>query len=98
MVAAQLYLRLEMLLVTLADRAVDAVGGHDQIGVRKTGEVVDFVGKLQLDPELVATILQDHEQGAPLGAAESVAGGAHDAVVKMKVDLVPGSFSNSSRR
>ena len=33
MIAPQLDLRLEMLLITLADEAVHAVGGHDQIGI-----------------------------------------------------------------
>ena len=89
MVAAQLDLRLEMLLVALADHAVDAVGGHDQIGVREAIEIMDLGRETESHAELRAAILQDHEQGAPLGATKAVTGRAHDAVMEMEIDLIP---------
>ena len=73
MIAPQFDLRLEMLFVAFADEAVDAVGGHDQIGVLELLEIGDFAREMQLDAELAAARVQDQEQRAPLGAAEAVA-------------------------
>ena len=95
MIAPQLELRLEMLLVALADEAVDAVGGDDQIGVLEFGRDRAISWReVELDAEIAAARLQHQQQRAALGAAEAMAGRAHDVAVEVEVDLVPiGEFA-----
>ena len=89
MIAAQLEGGLEVLLVAGADEAVDAVGRDDQVDIGELVEIADLARELELDADIAAARLQHHQQGAALGAAEAVTGGAHDLAVEMEVDLVP---------
>jgi hypothetical protein len=89
MIAAQLERGLEVLLVAGADEAVDAVGRDDQVDIGELVEIADLARELELDADIAAARLQHHQQGAALGAAEAVTGGAHDLAVEVEVDLVP---------
>ena len=55
------------------DRAVDAVGGDDQVGVRELGVVLDLVLEVLLDAELAARSCRMFEQLLARDAAEAVA-------------------------
>ena len=95
MIAPQLDLRLEMLLVALANEAVDAVRGDDQIGVMKRFEIGDFAREVEFDPELATARMQDQQQRATFGAAEAVSGRSHCIAMKVEVDFVPiGEFAS----
>ena len=94
MIAPQLDLGLEMLLVTFADEAVDAVRRHDQIGVFELLEIGDFPREMELDAEFPAARVEDHQQRAALGAAKAMSGRSHRLAVEMEVDLIPvGEFA-----
>ena len=94
MIAPQFDLRLEMLLVALADEAVDAVRSHDQVGVFELLEIGDFPREVELDAEFAAARVQDQQQRPALGAAETMSGRSDRLAVEVEVDLIPvGKFA-----
>ena len=77
---AQVDVGLEDIGIALADTAVEAVAGDDQVGVVLGGQclVVRRVGlEHQLDAQRQAALLQDVEQPLAPDAAEAVAARAH---------------------
>src|SRR5262245_43948609 len=89
MIAPIFDLGLEVLLIFLANEAVDAVSGDDQFGVREPVQIRDLDLKLELDPELAAPCMQDVEQRTAFGAAETMPARADHLAVEVKIDLVP---------
>ena len=86
--AAPVEAGLEVVGEAPADRAVDAVGGDDEVGL---GQVlgIDLGLEGQLDPDLLAAALQDLEQEPARHAAEAVPGGADPAALVPGVDVRP---------
>ena len=80
---------LEMRRVAVADAAVDAVGGDDQVGIGEVATIVHLALEHQLDAQCLGAMLQDVEQVLALDAAEAVAAGGDDAALEMDVDVVP---------
>ena len=79
----------EVLGVPGSDRAVDPVGGEDQVRVPVRSEVVHLRLELELDAELGAPALEDVEEPLARHPGEAVAGrGDHGALV-VNVDVVP---------
>ena len=71
--------RLEVIGITRADRAVDAVGRDDQIGIGELGDVAHLTVEDQFDAEIGGAFLQDVQQPLALDAAEAVPTRANDA-------------------
>ena len=88
-VAAQLDLRAEGRRAALADAAVDAVGGDDQVGAREAGQVVDFALEREFDAQFARAMLQDLEQFLARDSREPVPARTQDAPFEMDVDVVP---------
>ena len=81
--------RLELLLVSVANLRVDAVGSDDQVGVGEFEVGVDLALEHELHPELFAAFLQNVEQFLAADADKAVAGGAHTPVFDPDLDVVP---------
>ena len=98
-VAAHLDVDAEMLRIAVADPAVGAVGGDDQIVVRPVGEIgARLLLEMELDAELARALLQDGEQPLAADADEAVARRADRLAVDMDVDIVPmGEFAADRR-
>src|SRR5262249_29726707 len=75
--------------VALADPAVYAVGGHDQVGVGEAVEAVDLGLEGELDAQVAGAGLQDLQQLLAADAAEAVAARAHRLALEMDLDIVP---------
>ena len=89
---AQVDVGLVDLGVALADAAVEAVAGDDQIGLVLRGQrlVVGDVGlEHQLHAQFEAALLQDVEQPLAADAAEAMAAGTHLAALEEDLDVVP---------
>ncbi len=80
---------LKVIGVACADRAVDAIGCDDQVGVGEFGDVVDLALEDQLHAEFRRAVLENVEQALAFDAAEAVAAGADDTALEMDVDVVP---------
>src|SRR5580704_15392212 len=79
-----------MLAPCLADGAVDAVGGNDEIGVLVGGKArVDLGFESHLDPERTGALLQQTQQRRTGAAAEAVAADAMNGVLETDLDIVP---------
>ena len=74
--------------VFVADKAVDAVGGDDEVGV-DLGVVLDVGLEHEFDAEFLAARLQDVEKPLAADAAEAVAAGGDGAALEVHVDVVP---------
>ncbi len=88
----QIDVGLEDVGVALADAAVEAVAGDDQVGLvlRGNGLVVGGVGlEHQIDAKREAALLQDVQQLLAADAAEAVASRAHLAALEEHLDVVP---------
>lgn len=59
-----------MVDVFLAEAAVDAVGDENEIGIGKTGLVVDVHLEMQDDAKLASALLKDQKQLASRTAAK----------------------------
>jgi len=84
--------RLEDVFIALADLAVQAVAGDDQVGPVATGHflVVFHLGlEHQFDAQFHAAVLQDVQQALAANAAEAVAARGNGASLEMDVDVVP---------
>ena len=86
---AHLDRRLEVIGVARADRAVDAVGGDDQVGIGEFGDVMHLAAEDQLHAKIGGAFLQDVEQVLALDAAEAVPARADHAALEVDVDVVP---------
>ena len=87
-------LRPELRGVPPADRAVDAVGGHHEIGVAEaqTGEVgivAHLAAEAEVDAEPGGALLEDLQQLHPGDAGEAVAAGGDRPPLEVDVDVVP---------
>ena len=90
LVAPDLRVDSEMLLVAGADAAVGAVGGDDQVIALPVGEVgARFMLEMERDAELARPFLQDRQQPLAADADEAVAGGSNRLAVDMDLDIVP---------
>ncbi len=81
--------RSEMLRIACADRAVDAIGCDDQVGVGEFGDVLHLALEDQFHAEFDRAFVEDAEQAPALDAAEAMAAGADDAALEMDVDVIP---------
>src|SRR6185503_13248476 len=88
LVAAGLDIDSEMLLVAVADAAVGAVGGDDEVVAGPVGEVG---ARLMLEPEVDAErgrpLLEDVQQPLAADADEAVAGGTDRLAMDMDLDI-----------
>ena len=78
--------------VALADAAVEAVAGDDEVGVvlRRERLVVGRIGfEHQVHAQRDAALLQDVEQPLAADAAKAVAARAHGAALEEDLDVVP---------
>ena len=90
LVAADLDVDSEMRLVAVADAAVGAVGGDDEVVAGPVGEVgARLMLEMEVHAELAGALLQDVEQPLAADADEAVAGRADRLAVDMDVDIVP---------
>src|SRR6185437_5450235 len=74
--------------VFVANEAVDAVGGDDQIGIESLF-VAHVLLEHELDAERLAARLQDVEQMLAADAGKAMAAGGDGAALEMDVDVVP---------
>ena len=65
--------RLESLAISRSERAVGAVGGHDQVRIDQLGRVVDSTIELEADTDLAAMTMQRAQEIDPGHAMEGVA-------------------------
>src|SRR6267142_3290767 len=89
LVGAPVDVRLELLRVTTADGAVDAVGADHQIRVGVSREIADLRLELEPHPELGAATLQDVEQALARDAREAVAPRGQHLATVVDVDGIP---------
>ncbi len=88
-VRAPVELGLEVLGVALADAAVHAVRGDDQIRVQVRRRIAHLRVEPELDAELGAAGLQDRQQLLPAHAREAVSRRRQHLPAEMYVDVVP---------
>ena len=81
--------RLEIILVGLADAAVDAVGADDDVIAAQRGQIVDRAVIVDGDSHLFAALLEDLQQGQARATGESVSAAAHLAALVADDDIVP---------
>jgi hypothetical protein len=81
--------RFENIGVAVAQLRIDAIAGHDQVGVGKLEVTVDLAREHQLDAKFPAAPLQDVEQALAANADEAVAGRAHAPTLDENLDVVP---------
>ncbi len=80
---------LESITIAIANLGIDAVGGNDEVGIRKFEIGIDLALEDQLDAELLATRLQDVKELLAADADKAVAGGAHAPALDQHFDIVP---------
>ena len=88
-VGADIHLGLEVLGISVAEAAVDAVGQYHEIGVGKARLVVDVGLEHQRDAKLARPLLQDQEQHPARAAAETVAADPVHRAAEVHGDIVP---------
>src|SRR5581483_11812873 len=81
--------RLEYIRMTSAGAAVDAIGGDDQIRVRKGVVVFDLVPEVLVHAQSVGALLQDLQQLLAADSAEAMARADQLAAAKMDGNIVP---------
>jgi len=86
---AHVDMRLEDIRMQAALQAVDAVGGDDQVRVRKIRRGADLVLKGLPHAERRGPLLQDVQQPLARDAAKSVAAAADQLPAEMHIDVVP---------
>src|SRR5205085_12442050 len=80
----------EMGLVAVADAAVGAVCGNDEVVVRPVGQVrARLMFEMEPDAQLPRPVLQDAQQALAADADKAMAGGADRLAVNVHVDIVP---------
>ena len=84
-----MYLGREHIRILLADRAIDAVGGDDQIGIRVILGAARRLVEVQGHAESARPLLQDVEQAGTPDAGETVAAGAGATAPIVDFDLFP---------
>src|SRR5690606_25193083 len=88
-----IYGRAEMGLVGLADFAVNAIGGHDEIAVGEGGLVelgwLQVALKLHVDAQFAAAFLQQHQQRLPRTPGKAVPGTAEITPLKPDFHIIP---------
>lgn len=85
---------LKIFCVLLSDRAVDAVGGDDHIGVAEpegieTRVVVDIDAETKIDSQFPASVLKDLKQLLSCDATEAMSAGSDSPVADEYIDVVP---------
>jgi len=78
----------EDLRVVIADPAVQAVGGDNDVG-GQGADVGDLILEPKLDTERAGALLQDGQQPLPADAREAMSARADGLAVDMDVDVVP---------
>src|SRR6266576_566993 len=88
-IGTKIHLGLEVLDISVAEAAVDAVGQHHEIGIGKAGLVLDVGFEHQGDAEFARPLLQDQKQLATRAAAEAVAADPVHRAAKVHGDIIP---------
>src|SRR5882724_3764119 len=88
-IGPKIHLGLEVLDISVAEAAVDAVGQHHEIGIGKAGLVLDVGFEHQGDAEFARPLLQDQKQLATRAAAEAIAADPVHRAAKVHGDIIP---------
>ncbi len=79
----------ELIGVSVTDLRIEAVGGHDEIGVRELEVGIDVALECEFHAERLATPLQDVQELLAADADEAVAGRALPRTLEDELDVVP---------
>ena len=79
----------ELIGVSVTDLRIEAVSGHDEVGVRELEVGIDVVLECELHAERLAAALQDIQELLAADADKAVSGRALPRAFEDKLDVVP---------
>ena len=79
----------ELIGVSVTDLGIEAVGGHDEVGVREFKVRIDVALEGELHAKRLATALQDVQELLAADADKAVSGRALPRTFEDKLDVVP---------
>src|ERR1700728_2639314 len=79
----------ELIGISVTDLGIEAVGGHDEVGVRELEVGIDVMLECELHAKRLATSLQDVQELLATNADKAVASGALTRTLENELDVVP---------
>src|ERR1700733_8664768 len=79
----------ELIGISVTDLRIEAVGGHDEVGVRELEVGIDVVLERELHAKRLAAALQDVQELLAADADKAVTRGALPRSLEDKLDVIP---------